>query len=339
MEPWRDWAVLTVLNHGALVSVWLLDPAWPVVVLIAAALGVTMSTAVLTVLHDAGHRRLSRREWPNVLAVQTSAPVGLWVSHWTLKHRAHHRVTQVYPLDEATHSSGIVRLHPGAPLEPIHRYQHVYAWPMYGLAWLGELRSQVNFLRSGQMYGVEVPARRTLVRSYLLEKALCLAVIGPYFWLLGPLRMTAFMLIALTWGSFLVGVLNVVGHINIGLWPTTAAPRGRDWTAHVVGTTASFSLKNPLMRWFSGGLTHHLAHHLRPVAPRYELPALHDTLVAQAARESGMRVIEYDSLAVAMRGHWQALRLLGRITPESVAPKVEYVAPAPAGAARLTGAG
>jgi linoleoyl-CoA desaturase len=314
-----------ILNHGMLVAVAVLQPAWPWLLLAALPLGVTMSTATLTVLHDAGHRRLSKRTWPNVLAVQTSAPVGLWVGHWTLKHRVHHRVTQVYPLDDATRSSGMVRLHPGAPLHPMHRFQHYYAWPLYGLAWLGEIRSQVNFMRTGELAGIEAPPKRARRISFAAEKVFCLAVLAPYFWLVGPLSMTVLMLVALTWGSFLVGVLNVVGHINIGLSPTSQAPRGREWTAHIVRTTANFSTSSRTMRWLSGGLTHHLAHHLRPIAPRAQLPELHETLVPETARAAGEQVVTYPSLTAAVRGHFEALRVLGRpVAPETALARREF---------------
>jgi fatty acid desaturase len=45
------------------------------------------------------------------------------------------------------------------------------------------------------------------------------------------------------------------------------------------------------MRWLTGGLTHHLAHHLRPIAPRADLPRLHATLVPEAARAAGVPVV------------------------------------------------
>ncbi len=316
-EPWRDWAALTALNHGILLWAALTRPSWPWLVLLAVPLGVTLCTATLTVLHDAGHRRLARRAWPNVLAVQIAAPVGLWVSYWTLKHKVHHRVTQVYPLDDATRSSGIVRLHPGAPLWRVHRYQHIYAWGMYSLAWLGEVRSQVNFVRTGAISGIEAPEFGARLGSFALEKALCVLFLAPYAWLLGPPKLAVLLLIAMTLGSVLAAVINVVGHINIGLVPTSTAPRGSEWSAHIVRTTASFSIDNRSMRWITGGLTHHLAHHLRPVAPRAELPALHATLVPQIALAAGEKVVEYPTLATAMRGHLEQLRVLG--TPESAA--------------------
>jgi len=120
-EPWRDWAAIAVLTHGLLLFAALTQPSPPVLLALTVPLGVILSTGTLTVLHDAGHRRLShRRGWLNVLAVQTAVPVGLWVGHWTLKHRVHHRATAVYPVDDATHASALIRLHPAVPRRAIH---------------------------------------------------------------------------------------------------------------------------------------------------------------------------------------------------------------------------
>jgi linoleoyl-CoA desaturase len=311
-------------------------PSWPWLLLLAVPLGLTLCTATLTVLHDAGHRRLSRKTWPNVLAVQSSTPVGLWVGHWTLKHRVHHRVTQVYPLDDATRSSGIVRLHPGAPLWRVHRYQHLYAWPMYTLAWLGELRSQVTYLRTGAVAGIDAPRYAVRLGSFVLEKALCLAFLVPYALVMGVGPLALLLVAAMTFGSLCAAVINVVGHINVGLVATSTAPRGPEWSGHIVRTTASFSTENRAMRWVTGGLTHHLAHHLRPVAPRGELPTLHKTLVVDVARTAGVPVIEYPNLVTAVRGHQRQLRVLGEPGPERRPADDGPVATPPAAWARAS---
>lgn len=62
-EPWRDWAILTAVNHALLVVVVLVRPSAPWLLVFALPLGLSLATTVLTVLHDAGHRRFSRRAW------------------------------------------------------------------------------------------------------------------------------------------------------------------------------------------------------------------------------------------------------------------------------------
>lgn len=326
-EPWRDWALLLLINHALLVTVAVLHPAWPWLLATALPLGVGLATATLTVLHDAGHRRFARRTWPNVLAVQTAVPAGLWVGHWTLKHRVHHRVTLVYPLDEATRSSGLVRLHTAAPRRRVHRFQHVYAWALYGLAWLGELRSQLTYVRTGTLAGIDTPRAAWRIGSFVLEKALCLLILLPYAWLLGIGDLSILLLTSMTVASGIAAVATVVGHVNLGLASSSTVPRGPQWSAHLVRTTASFSPNSLTARWLTGGLTHHLAHHLRPVAPRGELPALHRTTVADLAAEVGLPVVEYPTVASAVRGHWQRLRDLGQ--PEPIRPVVLPAGPMP----------
>lgn len=310
-EPWRDWLLLTLLNHGLLLGLALAHPGRRWLLLGALPLGIGLGTATLTVLHDAGHRRFARAAWPNVLATQTAAPVGLWVGHWTLKHRVHHRLTQVYPLDDATRASGLVRLHPSAPRWRLHRWQHVYAWALYSLAWAGELRSQLSYLRTGRVTNTRTPDAPARAASFAVEKGLCLLVLVPYGWLLGIGDLALLLLTAMTVASLFAAIATVVGHINVGLEPTATAPSAADWADHLRRTTASFSLDSLPARWLTGGLTHHLVHHLRPVAPRGQLPELHRALAAELA-VSGREPVVLPTVRDAVSGHYRRLKELGR---------------------------
>ena len=114
----------------------------------------------------------------------------------------------------------------------------------------------------------------------------------------------------------------VVGHINEQLDPVSGTPEapGAPWLVNLVRTTASFSTGNPAMRWLTGGMTHHLAHHLRPVAVRSELPRLHDTVVRDVAKAAGLPLVEYRTLAQAMAGHRRRLYQLGHAAAPAAGP-------------------
>lgn len=305
--------MIAALNHGVLITAALLQPGLAVTALLGAVLALGLATGTLTVLHDAGHRMFSRSAWPNVLAVQISVPAGLWVGQWTLKHRVHHKLLQVYPIDESTRSSALLRLHREAPLRPMHRYQHVYAWGLYSLAWLGELRSQLTYLRTGVISGIATPRRARRVGSFAVEKLLWLLVLAPYVWQLGFGRMALILVVAMTLGSLIAAVVVAVGHINLGL-VADPGPPGADWSEHVIRTTASFAIDSRLARWWTGGMTHHLAHHLRPSAPRSQLPALHATTVRQLVTRSGLALSEYSTFTAAVLAHHRRLRELGAST-------------------------
>ena len=60
-----------LLNHGVLIAATVVDPSLPWLLLFALPLGLGLAIATLTVLHDAGHRRFSRRpgrtlRWPQL---------------------------------------------------------------------------------------------------------------------------------------------------------------------------------------------------------------------------------------------------------------------------------
>ena len=261
----------------------------------------------------------ARKLWPNIVATQTAAPVGLWVVHWTRKHQVHHKVTQVYPLDDATRASGMVRLHPCAPYWSVHRFQHLYAWFLYGLAWAGELRSQIKYMKDGELSGVTPPPRAERIRSFTFEKAFCALVLVPYVIILGPAKLALLMLIAMTVASMFAAVVLSVGHINEGLMPGDIAPQGRrEMEANLVRTSASFNTRSHTLHWITGGLTHHLAHHLRAGVSREDLKRVHQNEVAQAAEASGHPQIEYPTLTSAVISHRNQLRTLGRA--DSVVP-------------------
>jgi linoleoyl-CoA desaturase len=322
-ESWRDWALIALLTHGQLLAVALIDPAWYWLIPAALPFGFVLATGTLTIVHDAGHRRFARREWPNQFATQTGVPLGFWVSHWGLKHRVHHKASQVYLVDEATTSSGLVRLHPAAPWRPVHRYQHLYTWFLYAITGLGEIRSQIRFLRTGYIAGIDAPPVGQRVRTFFAEKAGWLLMMIPYALLMGVGKLTLFMLLAMMVASELAAIVLVVGHINQGLNPPTEVPSAKEWSRHLVKTTANFSTGSFPMRWITGGMTHHLAHHLKPVAPRYELPTLHRTLVRELAEKAGEPLIDYPSLTQATIGHYRRLKELGAApqTPPSAAPE------------------
>lgn len=107
-------------------------------------------------------------------------------------------------------------------------------------------------------------------------------------------------------------IVLVVGHINEGLYAPSEQPAPKDWSKHLVATTASFSTKSLPMRWLTGGMTHHLAHHLKPVAPRYQLPQLHTTVVEKVVKASGLPQVEYPTLTAATISHYRRLKELGR---------------------------
>lgn len=210
-----------------------------------------------------------------------------------------------------------MRFHPSAPLRAGHRLQHYYVWPLYVLAWIGELNSQLRYLVTGRVADISTPSGGVRCRSFLVEKAIWLCVMAPYAVLVGSWRLAVLVVTATSLGGFVTVVVLVVGHVNTGLVLDEASPvasaSAEARTARLVRTTASFGTSSLLLRWLTGGMTHHLAHHVFPAACRHQLPGLHHDMVVNVARAGVREPVVFGGLSEAVIGHWRALRSLGRL--------------------------
>lgn len=310
VEAYRDWLAIAAVNHTLMTVLAVVDLPLAAVGALGLLMGVGFAMAAVTVLHNAGHHRYSRSHWPNALAVHTAAPMGMWVRHWTFKHVVHHRLPAAFPDDSFTDTSGWLRVHPLAPSHDVHRFQHWYAWGLYTLAWPIEIISQLRYLVAGDVPGLGRPlgaSRR--VASYLLEKGASALILSCYLNLPHGSRLLVALPLAVVVAGLIVTTLVAVGHINVGLGYPLPEKSGIDWRRYVIATTASFGTRSRALAWFTGSLTHHLAHHLRPVASRHELRSVH----ARLAEDPD--TVEFPSLAAAVRGHWVALRALGDPKP------------------------
>lgn len=306
-EAWLGWAAYAGAVHIQLVGLAILHLGagfrFVQIVLLAA----TLASALLSVVHDAGHSEFSRRAWVNVLAAQVAVPMGLWVSQYRIKHRAHHQQANLYGVDEATTPHPLLRVHPQAPCRPVHRYQHLYAPTLYALAWVGDLRSQVRFLRTGVAGGERVGTVRSRTMSYAAEKALTVALLLPYALIAGPARFALTLAGVILMASLFAALVLIAGHVNVGLVDEPEAT----FVERAFTTTAAFSTASPWMRRLTGGLTHHHVHHLRPHAPRSTFAAMHTDLIVPMAAEKGLPVIEFPTMGAAIAGHFRELRALG----------------------------
>src|SRR3954466_6600870 len=64
-EAWRNWAIYALAVHAQLIALVLLRPDGPALVVATVLLGATLASALLSVVHDAGHSEFDRRGWVN----------------------------------------------------------------------------------------------------------------------------------------------------------------------------------------------------------------------------------------------------------------------------------
>ncbi len=291
-----------------------------------AVVGLSLSVVALLlgVMHDASHSAFSEHVWLNRLANFSLVVVGGSAISWHHEHVVrHHAHTNVLGLDSDLETGGLLRLHAGQPWRPLHQFQHLYAWLLYGgvsLKWIWfEDFDDVIFNR----YDLGKKARLIHAAEVLLAKGLqvfTLLVVPSLVWGLGRAFASYILLF------FVISVTTAVTFVVAHLSGVQAMPRARreappDWAEFQLSTTADFATQNRVLTWLLGGLNYQVEHHLFPHVSHRHYPWIRD-IVRREAGTRGLRYHEFPSFWAALRGHFSQLSALGA-PPSLVAAELE----------------
>ncbi len=312
-------AVLVTWAVGAYVLLLTAADAWWVAVPLAVSLAAAVSAIAMSVQHDGGHHAYSRFEWVNRAAALTLDLVGASSYLWRWKHGVfHHTYTNVPGQDTDLETGGIARLSPHQPLHRLHRWQHLYLWPLYGLTaarWhlYGDLRDVV----AGSIGGHRIPRPRgwDLFAFVVGKVASIFLLLGLPFFFHPWWAVLAFYFV----GSALVGLTmtvvfqlaHCVGEADFPA-PEPDSQRMEDaWAVHQVRTTVDFARHSRVASWLLGGLNFQVVHHLFPHVCHVHYPAL-SRIVEQTCRDYGVRYSAHASVLAGVRSHYRWLRAMGR---------------------------
>ncbi len=214
---------------------------------------------------------------------------------WTAKHSAHHAFTNTHGLDEdVTQEPFFFLEHPestGRPDTGLRRFQHLYAYPLYGITfWAWRFASVADVVR-----------RKDAREAALLAAnvALTLALV--------PLPVAV---AGVTVGGFLVGALVSATHQSEEI----VAQRRDDFVlTQFAATRDADASASPALAWLWGGMDTQLEHHLFPSMPRYRYAALRPRLQAWA-QEQGIeyRISDWKDI---LRDNYATLRAAAAAAP------------------------
>lgn len=291
---------------------------------LAGLLGAFCAFIGFNICHDAIHGSFSGDKRINKVFSVLFNFIGANPYVWSITHNiVHHTYTNIPGHDEDIEvAPGLVRLSEEEEWRPMQRYQHLYAFPLYGLASLSWVlrKDYIKFFRP--KIG-EHPTRNHPRKEYVnlfFYKAV-------YYVLFIVLPL---LLLDITWWQFVLGFLGMhfVEGLVLGLVfqlahvvEGTAFPtpdEGGDiqeaWAVHQMHTTANFSPRSPLAAFLCGGLNRQIEHHLFPRICHIHYPAL-AVIVKQTAEEFNLPYLENHSFASALRSHYRILRKMGQPTP------------------------
>lgn len=294
---------------------------WLYLVLII-LMGIGEAGIGMSVMHDASHGALSSKRWVNNLFSSTMFLLGSNTYNWQIQHNLwHHTYTNVYRLDSDIDTKGSIRLCQHAPLKKIHKYQYIYAFPLYGLMTLSKLVTDFNQLLKINKAGITARQNRNPkieILKLIITKIIYFSVIIGL-----PMFLTDFH-----WWQILIGF--AILHITAGMIMSTvfqmahvvegteqALPNSEgiianDWVVHQLRATSDFARNNLFLNWYIGGLNFQIEHHLfsnichihyRKIAP----------IVEQTAHEFGFSYNLKPTFIAALKSHIRRLKVLGEI--------------------------
>ena len=315
---WLDVAAASTWFFGSYL-VLLLVPLSPAALALAiGSAGLALTAGLTHVVHPTIHGAVARNRRTNLILAHVLCPFGVSWRWWALKHNAgHHGYVNVDGYDPDLDQGVFFRYCSTQPRRTWHRYQHLYAWPVYSLLTLRFiLSSDLGFVLTGRFKGRQVePASARRAARVLLDKLGGATVLLVIAFVLHPALDVVLVTVALLLVNGLSTVLVFVpSHYtegSAGVVPDTDGRVPEEWAASVVGASNNLILSNPVLRWYVGGMDRHIEHHLLPRVANVNLPVIAPA-VRRVCAEHGLHYTEFPTLRSAWASHYRRLRALGR---------------------------
>jgi len=289
---------------------------------LAIALGLTVVAIGFNIMHDANHEAYSERRWVNRLMGVTLDVVGGSSYFWRWKHNVfHHTFVNVAGYDTDINLAGFGRLTPQHRRLPIHRWQHFYAWFLYGvMVFKWQLYDDFRLVFTRRMDTHLCPRPRgSELAVFIAGKIVFFSfAFALPLWLQPVFAVAAVYAVAALVTGVVLGVVFQLAHCVEQADFPVEAEAGRmaaPWAVHQVETSVDFARDNRAVSWLLGGLNFQIEHHLFSRICHVNYPAI-APVVETTCREYGVRYKSNTTVLSALGSHYRWLRAMGRPDPE-----------------------
>jgi linoleoyl-CoA desaturase len=304
----------------ALIVTGLITTTLPLIIMVL-IMSIGLSGIGLAVMHDANHGAYSTKKWINTLLGYSLNLIGANSFGWKMQHNVlHHTYTNVHEEDEDISPRGVIRMSPHSNWKKIHKFQHFYAWFLYGLMTIVWMMFK-DFTRLAHYHksGLAKKHKANIVTEWVILIATKLFYIGYIFAI--PMVFTE-----LAWWQILIGifimhyitgfVLAIIfqpAHVIDGTeYPLPDEDRAleNNWAVHQLLTTTNFGNRSRWFSWYVGGLNFQIEHHLFPNVCHVHYRKI-SGIVKNTALEYGLPYKSANTFLGALRGHARLLKQLG----------------------------
>lgn len=285
-------------------------------------MGLGVAGIGLSIMHDANHGAYSSKPWVNHLMSYTLNFVGGNSFNWKIQHNVlHHTYTNIYDVDEDISPRGTLRMSPDSPWHPLHRFQHIYAWFLYGLmtfVWIvaKDFFRLVRYQKDGLVKKQKAnPIVEWII--LLITKAVYFSYIIVLPALLLPFTIWQILLgffVMHYVSGFILAVVFQPAHVLEGtafFMPDSNGNLENTWAVHQLHTTTNYAHRNRILSWYVGGLNFQVEHHLFPNICHVHYRNL-SSIVRATAEEFGHPYKMKETFRSAIAAHARLLYQLGQ---------------------------
>ena len=294
----------------------------PLILLCWILMGLGMAGVGMDVMHDANHGSYSKNRRMNNLLSYTLYLLGGLPVTWRIQHNnIHHSFTNIHGYDDDIEPIDILRFSPHKPLRKIHRYQHIYAWILYGLMtllWITtkDFKQLFNYRNRGLLVREEKSFNRMMVKLVLTKLMYYVLFIAiPLITLPIPWYLTLLFFVIM---HFIAGVILSAIFQTAHVIPDSEYPlpdkegnMENNWVVHQLLVTADYARNNKPLTWLLGGLNYHAVHHLFPHISHVHYPKI-SPIIKEVSDQYGITYREQPTFLKAIGQHAKMLKLLGR---------------------------
>ena len=275
-----------------------------------------------SIMHDSNHGSYSDNKSLNKNMGRIIALVGGYEVNWRIQHNIlHHTYTNIDGLDHDIEAGALLRFSPHQKKHGFHKYQHIYAWFLYGLMTLSwstvkDFRQVINYDKLGLLKKEKLTLKQALTQLisykiiyyiYILVLPILFSGVAWYHIVLGYLMMHYIAGLAL---SCIFQLAHVMEECEFPAVPANSNKMDNSWAIHQMLNTANFAPKSRIMNWFIGGLNRQIEHHLFPYICHLHYKKL-APIVKSTALEYGIPYYEQKTFVSALVAHGKMLKKMG----------------------------
>lgn len=247
---------------------WLIFSMWIL-------MGFGMAGIGLGVMHDANHGAYSKNQVVNKILGYVITIIGGHDVNWRIQHNVlHHTYTNITGMDEDINPGKVMRFSPHEKRRAAHKFQHIYAWFLYGMMTILWATSkdfkQIFRYRKLELLETQNVKFVTSLTILIATKIIYYCIILGLPLIYSPMSwwgtVICFFLMHFVCGVILGAIFqpaHVVPSSNYPV-PDESGNIEADWAVNQLYNTANFAPGARLFSWYVGGLNYQVEHHLFP---------------------------------------------------------------------------